>query len=264
MRILITNDDGIHAPGLEVMRAIASALSDDIWVVAPETNQSGVSHSLTLHDPLRVRHISEREMAVAGTPTDCVLMAVLELLADHKPDLVLSGVNHGQNTADDATYSGTIAGAMEGTLLGIPSIALSQARHGAGYDGAGAMRWETARAHGAETIDRLLSAGWPPRILLNVNFPDCAPEEVRGMEVTSQGYRDPNITLGYTRREDMRGDAYYWLQYQRNTQNPPKGSDLGAIHNRYISVTPLQLDLTHYETCQDLRNSLEERLCGDD
>ena len=258
MRILLTNDDGIYAPGLDVMKHIAQELSDDIWIFAPETNQSGVSHSLTLHDPLRVRHLSDREMAITGTPTDCVLMAVLEVMKDHKPDLVLSGVNHGQNTADDATYSGTIAGAMEGTLLGIPSMALSQARHGGGYDGEGGMRWETAKQHGAKTIQRLLRAGWPSRVLMNINFPDCEADDVKGLEITSQGHQDPNISLGYERREDMRGDPYYWLRYNRNTINPPKGSDMGAIHGNKISVTPLQLDLTHYETCQSLHNKLGE------
>lgn len=258
MRILLTNDDGVHAPGLKVMKDIANELSDDVWIVAPETNQSGVSHSLTLHDPLRVRHIGEREMAISGTPTDCVLMAVLELLKDHKPDLVLSGVNQGQNTADDATYSGTIAGAMEGTLLGIPSIALSQARHGGGNGGEGDMSWDVVRRHGANTIEKLLAAGWPERILININFPKCNVDDVKGIEVTSQGHSDPNVALSYARREDMRGDPYYWLQYKRNTTNPPKGSDIGAIHNQHISVTPLHLDLTHYETCQLLHNKLED------
>ncbi len=258
MRILLTNDDGIHAPGLEVMKEIAGELSDDVWVVAPETNQSGVSHSLTLHDPLRVRHISERQMAVAGTPTDCVLIGVLELLKEHKPDLVLSGINQGQNTADDATYSGTIAGAMEGTMLGIPSIALSQARSGGGNGGAGPMQWEAARVHGAQTVSKLLEAGWPQRVLVNVNFPNCPADEVNGIEVTNQGYSDPNKSLGYMRREDMHGDPYYWISYQRNTMNPPKGSDLRALQDRQISVTPLHLDLTHYETCQLLHTKLEE------
>ncbi len=258
MRILLTNDDGIHAPGLDILKKIADELSDDIWIVAPETNQSGVSHSLTLHDPLRVRYLHDRKMAIAGTPTDCVLIGVLELLGDQKPDLILSGVNRGQNTSDDATYSGTIAGAMEGTLLGIPSIALSQAGYGGGGDGEREIKWDTAATHGAKTIEKLLAAGWPPRVLINVNFPNCNPDEVKGIEVTNQGYADPNISLKFLRREDMHGAPYYWLQYKRNTKNPPLGSDLGAIHSQRISVTPMHLDLTHYETCQSLHNKLEE------
>ena len=127
MRILVTNDDGIHAPGLGVAERIAAALSDDVWIVAPETDQSGVSHSLTLNDPLRLREVEARRFAIKGTPTDCVIMGLRHVLRDVRPDLVLSGVNRGQNVAEDVTYSGTVAGAMEGTILGVPSIALSQA-----------------------------------------------------------------------------------------------------------------------------------------
>jgi len=257
MRILITNDDGIHAPGLRVMADIARELSQDVWIVAPERNQSGVSHSLTLHDPLRVRVAGEREFAVSGTPTDCVLMGVLELIRDKRPDLVLSGVNAGQNTADDATYSGTIAGAIEGALLGIPSIALSQVRHDRNRDAGQGIIWETARTHGAATISRLLEAGWPERVFINVNFPDCQPDQVKGLAVASQGHADPNVTLRYERREDMRGDPYYWLYYRRDTSNPPKGSDLAAIHDNHISISPLHLDLTNYETCEKLRHALQ-------
>jgi len=260
MRILITNDDGIHAPGLKVLKEVAQELSDDVWVVAPETNQSGVSHSLTLHDPLRVRHVGEQEMAVSGTPTDCVLMAVLELITDKKPDLLLSGVNQGQNTADDVTYSGTIAGAMEGALLGVPSMALSQARTGAGRDGKGAVRWRTVKDHGAKTIRRLIDAGWPPKVLMNINFPDCPSEDVAGIQVVRQGHSDPNLLLRYERREDMRKDPYYWLHYRRGTQQPPQETDLGAIYDNHIAVTPLHMDLTHYETCRELRETLEKQL----
>lgn len=256
MRILVTNDDGIHADGLKILAGIARELSDDVWIVAPETNQSGVSHSLTLHDPLRVRPIGERELAITGTPTDCVLMAVLELLRDQRPQLVLSGINQGQNTADDVTYSGTIAGAMEGTLLGIPSIALSQCRRGESHGEHGQMRWEVVKRHGASTIRRLIDAGWPDKVLINVNFPDCRPDEVEGIAVTGQGYSDPKASLRYERREDMRGDPYYWLHYQRAIFEPADGTDLAALRQQRISVTPLHLDLTHYETCQTLKAAL--------
>ncbi len=256
MRILITNDDGIHGEGLRVLQEIAAELSDDVWTVAPETNQSGVSHSLTLHDPLRCRKVSDREFAVTGTPTDCVLMAVLQILGDKRPDLVLSGVNKGQNTADDVTYSGTIAGAIEGTLLGIPSVALSQARNHGEFSGDDNMRWETARTHGAAVLRKLLAAGWPREVLINVNFPDCAPGDIRGLMVTRQGQRNPGL-LRYERREDMRGEPYYWLRYRRNNQPPEAGTDLAAIRENRISITPLHLDLTHFETCHQLARSLE-------
>ena len=144
MRILLTNDDGIHAPGLKLLESIARELSDDVTVVAPESDQSGVAHSLSLSDPLRLREISPRHFAVKGTPTDCVIMGVRKIMADRPPDLVLSGVNRGQNVAEDVTYSGTIAGAMEGAMLGIPSIALSQAYGGA--VGRPVIDWEAARS----------------------------------------------------------------------------------------------------------------------
>ena len=149
MRILVTNDDGIHAPGLETLEAIARHLSDDVWVVAPETDQSGVSHSLSLNDPLRLRQVAEKRFAVKGTPSDCVIMGVRHILRERGPDLVLSGVNRGQNVAEDVSYSGTVAGAIEGTILGVPSIALSQAYGPGGRD---AVKWHTAEAHAAAII----------------------------------------------------------------------------------------------------------------
>src|SRR5215475_12101696 len=173
MRILLTNDDGIHAPGLAILEKIARILSDDIWVVAPETDQSGVSHSLSLNDPLRVRDIGPRHYAVKGTPTDCVIMGVRHLMKDAAPDLVLSGVNRGQNVAEDVTYSGTIAGAIEGTILGIASIALSQA-----YSPATKQKphWETAIAFAPDLIRRVLAEGMPRDVFVNVNFPDVPPD----------------------------------------------------------------------------------------
>ena len=154
MRILVTNDDGIHAPGPRRLRRIARALSDDVWVVAPETDQSGVSHSLSLNDPLRLREIGERRFAVHGTPTDCVIMGVRHILRDKPPDLVLSGVNRGHNVAEDVTYSGTIAGAMEGTVLGVPSLALSQAYTSARQQ----PHWDTACALAPDIIRKVLAA----------------------------------------------------------------------------------------------------------
>src|SRR5919206_2007232 len=155
MRILVTNDDGIHAPGLKVLETIARQLSDDVWVVAPEMDQSGVSHSLSLNDPLRLREISARHFAVKGTPTDCVIMGTRHVMQG-KPDLVLSGVNRGQNVAEDVTYSGTVAGALEGAILGVPSIALSQAYGPGGRD---AVRWHCAEAHAARVIRTVLNVG---------------------------------------------------------------------------------------------------------
>ena len=241
MRILITNDDGIHAPGLEILERIAESLSDDIVVVAPEYDQSGVAHSLSLNDPLRLRKISERRFAVKGTPTDCIIMGVRLILQGMKPDLVLSGVNRGQNVADDITYSGTVAGAMEGTMLGIPSIALSQCYGPAGQE---AIHWDCAAAHGPGLVRALLAEGIDRNSLINVNFPDCPADRVAGVDVTVQGRRDMQV-IRIDPRMDGRGNPYYWIAFDRETSEPQLGTDLAALRNKRISVTPLKLDLTY-------------------
>lgn len=239
MRILLTNDDGIDAPGLQALRQIAEQLSDDIWIVAPETNQSGKGHSLSLHEPLRMRSIDERVKAVRGTPTDSVIMAVRHVLADKRPDLLLSGVNRGANMAEDVTYSGTIAAAFEGTLLGIRSIALSQS-----YGTTKVPKWETAIAHGPDVIGKLLAFDWPREVLMNVNFPDRAPDEIEGVRTTRQGRRDPGL-LNIDARHDTWGESYYWLAYERRRSvGHAKGTDLDAVYGGWVSVTPLSLDLT--------------------
>ena len=241
MRILITNDDGIHAPGLEVCEQIARELSDDVWIVAPESDQSGVSHSLSLNDPLRLREVAPKHFAVKGTPTDCVIMGIRHIMKDHLPDLVLSGVNRGQNVAEDVTYSGTIAGAMEGTTLGFPSFALSQAY---GLETRQNPHWETALQHGPQVIRKVLATGVPEGVLINVNFPDCTPDAVKGVATTMQGKRDQDL-LRIDPRHDGRGNPYYWLTFARKERPKPRdGTDLSAVADKRISVTALRLDLT--------------------
>ena len=240
MRILITNDDGIHSPGLAACLEIARSLSDEVWIVAPEIDQSGVSHSLSLNDPLRMREVGERHFAVKGTPTDCVIMGVRHLM-NEKADLVLSGVNRGRNCAEDVTYSGTVAGAMEGTVLGIPSFALSQAY---AFTTKHNPYWETAIKHAPDLIKRVLKAGMPRDVLVNVNFPDCQPEQVAGVAVTVQGKRDQEL-LRIDGRHDGRGNPYYWIAFTRGgVSGAAQGSDLAALMENRISVTPLRLDLT--------------------
>src|SRR6202142_1304732 len=186
MRIMLTNDDGIHAEGLDVCEKIAREISDDVWVIAPEYDQSGVAHSLSLNDPLRLRQVAERRFAVRGTPTDCVIMGAHHVLGGKNPDLVLSGVNRGRNVGEDVIYSGTVAGAMEGAVLGIPSIALSQA-----YKSSSGQPpfWDTSLRHGPDIVRRILSEGVRRDVLINVNFPDCRPEEVKGIAVSALGRR---------------------------------------------------------------------------
>ncbi len=245
MRILLTNDDGINAPGLVVLEKIARQLSQDVTIVAPELDQSGVSHSFSLNDPLRLRKVRDHVFAVKGTPTDCVLMGVRHVLKDKKPDLILSGVNHGQNAAEDVTYSGTIAGAMEGTLLGIPSIALSQAYGSIGTRHA--LRWDNAEAYGAELIGKIMAEGIPPGIVMNINFPDCLPSEMKGIAVCVQGRR-VGAEVNIDERRDGRNNPYFWLALTRADFKYEHGTDLEALAGKKISVTPLKLDLTDEPT----------------
>lgn len=244
LRILVTNDDGIHAPGLQVLIRIAQKLSKDVWVAAPEEEQSGSAHSLSLANPIRIRRLGARKFAVKGTPSDCVLMAVRHIIKDKQPDLILSGVNRGQNIADDVTYSGTIAAAMEGTQLGIPSIALSQAF---GFGESRQVKWSTAEHFAPGIVEKLVAAGWPVDVLINVNFPDVLPQSVKGVEVTAQGKRDQSL-VRVEERIDARANPYYWLGFERVLSNPPKGTDLHAIYNGMISVSPLHMNLTHART----------------
>ena len=251
-RILLTNDDGIHAPGLTSLIKIAGELSDDVWIAAPENEQSGASHSLSLSNPLRSRQLSERKFAVSGTPTDCVILAVRHLIPDRAPDLVLSGVNRGHNIADDVTYSGTIAGAMEGTALGIPSIALSQAY---GFDGRSKINWKIAEHHVPDLISTFLARRWQEGVLLNINFPDGTVEGVKGVKASVQGKRDQS-KLCIEQRADPRHEPYYWMMYERGESIPAEGTDLAAIENGYISVSPLHLNLTHHEVLGNIAETL--------
>jgi len=239
MRILCSNDDGFHARGLESLVKIAQALSDDVWVVAPQDEQSGAARALTLAHPLRIRKYEDRRFSVTGTPSDAVMMAMTKVMEDKKPDLILSGVNNGQNIAEDVTVSGTIAAAFQGMSMGVPSIALSLARFAREN-----ARWETPEAHGPAIVERLLAEGWPSDVVININFPDCKPDEITDIEVTSQGHRDA-VQLFAEERKDLRGGTYYWYGYSGQLSDPPEGTDIRAIYEGRISITPLHLALTH-------------------
>jgi len=252
-RILVTNDDGINAPGLSVLEDIARSLSEDVWIVAPESEKSGAGHSLTLTVPIRLRKLDERRFAVQGTPTDCVMMAVHHIMKDAQPTLILSGVNRGANLAEDVTYSGTIAAAMEGTLAGIPSVALSQALRPPER-----TRWQTAKAFAAQVIEGLIdTGGWPEGTLINVNFPPCEPEEVRGIRATEQGRRDYG-GLRIDARKDPRGFDYFWFGLaNRSVESPGQETDLHFVRENWVSVTPLHLDLTDRAMLKTLDARLE-------
>ena len=246
-RVLISNDDGIHAPGLKLLEKILTILAGEVWVVAPETEQSATSHSLTLRRPLRIRHVSARRYAVDGTPTDCVLIAVNELMKKTPPDLVISGINQGANVGEDVTYSGTVAAAMEATLLGIPSIALSQV-----CSDELPVKWAAAKKWVPKILNILCADMWPNGVLINVNFPNKSVGSVKGVEITRQGRR--KIKSDLVSGIDPRGEPYYWIGAQRREEQYHLGSDLEAIRRGMISVTPLSMDLTHIQTLKKLRN----------
>jgi 5'-nucleotidase len=253
MRILLTNDDGIEAYGLKVLREIATSLSDDVWVCAPLYEQSGKGRGITLHDPLRARHLGNKTFAVTGTPTDCVQIAVNDLLPE-PPDLILSGVNRGFNLAQDVTFSGTVAGALQGMTLGIPSIALSQCLD---FDVDIEAQWDTSRCFGPKVIQTLMNKPWPKDIIFNINFPDCDDEAVRGIDMTRQGFRDLH-DLHAVKRVDPRGRDYYWLDFHGHETKLVDGTDLKAVAENRISITPLHLDLTHYDTLKAFEDTLRD------
>ena len=253
MRVLLTNDDGIAAEGLAVLERIAATLASEVWVVAPESEQSGVRRALTLNQPLRVRSLGERRYAVSGTPGDCVTLAVLELMKDARPDLVLSGVNRGHNLAEDVTRSGTVAGAIEGMALGVPAIALSQAQ--TWRDGKSRIDFSAAEAFAPGIVERLVEVGWPDGVVINVNFPGRPASEVAEVEVTRQGFRDVH-TRDLERRTDLRGGDYFWIGYRNIPSKPADGTDLRAFYDGKISVTPLHIDLTHMPTVHELKARL--------
>ncbi|MEO5336196.1 MAG: 5'/3'-nucleotidase SurE [Magnetospirillum sp. WYHS-4] len=248
--VLLCNDDGIDAPGLGHLERIVAPLVAELWIAAPETEQSGAGHSLTLRRPLRIRHVSGRRYAVDGTPTDAALLGVNRIMKEQgrRPDLVLSGINRGGNLGEDVTYSGTIAAAMEATLLGYPAVALSLVT-----DAEGNARWSTAERWLPEVLKGLARLPWPEGVLMNVNFPDVAAETVSGIEITRQGRRKPGGEIVAGR--DPRGDAYYWIGAQRQEDRHRKHTDLEAVLRGAIAVTPLSMDMTHAPMLKALREA---------
>ncbi|WP_310532493.1 5'/3'-nucleotidase SurE [Novosphingobium sp.] len=241
MRILLTNDDGINAPGLNVLERIARQFSDDVWICAPSEEQSGAGHSLTLTRPVRLYKHAERRFSVSGTPTDALTMGIKKVLPA-PPDLILSGVNRGANLGDDVTYSGTVSAAIEGALAGVRSIAFSQvySKEGMGDD----VSFAAAEEWGPKLLKSLIDAPFAPRTLVNVNFPALAANEVKGIRAVRQGFHDyarGSVVEG----TDPRGYRYFWFGLDGIEHTPGHDSDLEAIADGYVSVTPLQLDLTH-------------------
>ncbi len=253
MRILLTNDDGIHAPGLVVLEEIARALSDDVWICAPSEEQSGAGHSLTLNQPVRLRKLDMRRYSVTGTPTDSVMLGLRTVLEEQRPDLILSGVNRGANLGDDITYSGTVSAAMEGALAGIRSIALSQVLDRETDH----EQFDAAREWGTKVLTPLLDEDFAERTLVNVNFPPRPASQVAGIRVVRQGFHDYSRGSVVEGR-DPRGLRYYWFGLHAIEHTLDHGTDLEAISDGYIAVTPLQLELTHDASLA----TLQERFAG--
>ncbi|MBL6946454.1 MAG: 5'/3'-nucleotidase SurE [Rhodospirillales bacterium] len=245
-RVLVSNDDGINAPGLKVLEKIAREIAAEVWVVAPETEQSAASHSLTRMRPLRIRQVSERRFAVDGSPTDCALLGIRKILADNPPDIVLSGINPGGNLCDDVTYSGTIAVAMEGALLGIPGLALSLA-----HEGSRPLRWGTVEHWAPGVLRHLTETGWPKNVVLNLNFPNVPSDAVKGVEVTAQGAGKTG--QGITEAVDPHGNDIFWLGTEDHEDRIRNGDDVDAINRGAVSITPLCLDLTHRPSIKALK-----------
>lgn len=250
-RVLLTNDDGADAPGLAVLKDVAQQLAQEVWVVAPMHDQSGTSHSISLHDPLRISRLGERRFAVGGTPGDCVAIGVRHLLADTPPDLILSGINRGANLGTETVFSGTVGAAMTGMLLGVPAIALSQA-----FTDRAAIKWETARALAPDVIRRLVGMVWSRDACLNVNFPDCSPEQAGALMLTRQG-RGLLDGIGVVTREDPRGLDYHWLKLQRSGEPDVAGTETAALAAGHVSVTPLRFERTHDGIWESLKQQMD-------
>lgn len=264
MRILITNDDGINAPGLATLHAIATELAGakgEVWTVAPAFEQSGVGHCISYTRPTMIAELGPRRFAAEGSPADCVLAALFDVMADARPDLILSGVNRGNNAAENVLYSGTIGAAMEAALQGLPAIACSQF-----YGTANARLadpFDAAAVHGAATIRTLLDHGlWDDadyRLFYNVNFPPVAAADVKGTRVTRQGFRR-NTTFGAVSQTSPNGRRFMWVTGGPQDEPTGPGTDAQANLDGYISVTPLRADLTAHDRLAELAARLDKRL----
>ena len=257
MRILITNDDGINAPGLAVLEAIARELAGpdgELWVVAPAFEQSGVAHCISYTHPMMIAQMGERRFAAEGSPADCVIAGLHEVMTGATPDLVLSGVNRGNNSAESAMYSGTLGGAMEAALQGLPALALSQ------YYGPRNLKaadpFEASAVHGADVIRRVLAATPPEaedyRLFYNVNFPPVPAAEVQGIRVVPQGRR-PGTRYGVEPHDSPSGRRFLWIRGGNQHVTVPPGTDVAANLDGYISVTPMRADLTAHDAIGALK-----------
>ena len=249
-RVLLTNDDGIDAPGMTVMEEIAAQIAREVWVVAPEHDQSGQSHAISLHHALRISDRGGRRYGVTGTPGDCAAMGICHLMKDNLPDLVLSGVNRGLNMGLETVFSGTVGGAMTAMMLGVPAIAMSQ-----GFADRNNVPWDCSRTLGAGVVRRLLAMGWGKNAVLNVNFPSVGPADAGEITLARQGV-GAVAGMNVDTRIDPRGMTYHWLNFLRSDRAQGPGSDYTAFRANRIVVTPLRYDRTD----EDAYAALAEKL----
>src|ERR1700727_1977325 len=249
-RVMLTNDDGIDAPGMEVLEEIAAQIAHEVWVVAPEHDQSGQSHAISLHHALRISERGERRFGVSGTPGDCAAIGLCHLMKDALPQLVLSGVNRGLNLGMETVFSGTVGGAMTGMMLGVPSIALSQA-----YKDRNNVSWDASRTLGAKLVRDLLAIGWSKDACLNVNFPACPAAEAGPVTLARQGV-GMIAGMHVDTRVDPRGMSYHWLNFRRGDRQQGPESDYDALRAGNIVVTPLRYDRTDEEAYLALAEKL--------
>ncbi|MGJ8513966.1 5'/3'-nucleotidase SurE [Carnimonas bestiolae] len=252
-RILLTNDDGISAPGLKALASVAHGLAHEVWIVAPAHDQSGVATSLSLHDPLRINELAPRHFAVSGTPADCTAIAIRHLMADNPPDLVLSGINRGANLGTETSYSGTVGAALTAIALGVPAIALSQA-----FTDGQPVRWETAETLAPAALQRLITLGWPSHVALNVNFPDLPADQAKPLTATQQG-KGALETIDVIAREDPRQQPYYWLKIRRQAEEANDNSETHCLSDGHITVSPIAFERTDQVTFQHLHTQLAKK-----
>ena len=247
LRILVCNDDGLNAIGLKELEKIARSLTNDVWIVAPERDQSGTGHSLTIRSPLNIKTHGTRRFSVNGTPTDCIILAMNKIMKDHRPDFVLSGINRGVNLGEDVTYSGTIGAAMEATLFGVPSIALSQE-----YNDAEVIDdWGVSQKYGAKIIKKLLLSNWPNDVLINVNFPCVSSDQNVGVEITKEGrQKTGDEVIEHCEPSQV---PSFWIGKQKKSSSLIDGTDFAAIKNGNISITPISINLTHTSSIKKLK-----------
>ena len=264
-RILITNDDGISAEGIKILRAIANEFSDDVWVVAPEHEKSGASHALSFQNELTLKKYQEKTFSINGTPSDCVAIGISNVLKDKRPDLILSGINSGCNVGEDVTYSGTIAAAMEGLIRRIPSIAISQ-NYEAGKKNQ--IVWDASKKFLKNILLELTILGWSNNVLMNINFPYCTADLVKSIQITTQGNRETDdLIINEVQKSKFRFGLRRMLEENVNLSIPPLNetvegymSDVEALADHHISITPLHLDLTHHKSLSDLKKGLKTDL----